>query len=283
MTSEFGSWPRTAAEAIAIQNQLSAKLVLDGDLYEVDLIAGADVSSLPGTNLMVGAVVVWSVSKREVIAQATAISEATFPYIPGLLAFRELPALLEAFRNLTQRRKDAKSNNSGPLRLGGFAREYGIDAVICDGQGIAHPRRFGIACHLGLCLDIPTVGCAKSRLIGEYQMPKSYKGSQTPLTRVSSIKYQEKNSAIRNPKSEIVEIGRVLRTCTDVKPIFVSPGHLIGMEAAVKLVLRCCTSYRLPEPIRAAHRLAGETMRKELKVKNQVSSDKGKVMDISCE
>jgi len=211
MTSEFGSWPRTAAEAIAIQNQLSAKLVLDGNLYDVDLIAGADCSNMPGTNTMVGAVVVWSVSKREVIAQTTAVGKATFPYIPGLLAFRELPVLLEAFKNLPPLTpplrsrggnkggvKGAKLNNSGPLRLGVLARNLGIDAVICDGQGLAHPRGFGIACHLGLLLDIPTVGCAKSRLIGEYQMPKSCKGSQSSLIKESRIKNQAQQSAIRN-------------------------------------------------------------------------------------
>jgi len=219
-------WPTTPQEAIALQNQLAGRLILEGDLGDIDLIAGADCSNTPGSNTMIGAVAVWSMSRREVVASATAVGEATFPYIPGLLAFRELPVLLEAF---------------GIVGAHGYAPLH-IDAVISDGHGIAHPRGFGIACHLGLLLGIPTVGCGKSRLVGEFVMPATQKGSSSLLL------YKER------------EVGQVVCTRDGVAPVFVSPGHLIGMKAAVDLILRCCVRYRLPEPIRTAHKLAGDAL-----------------------
>ena len=214
--------PSDYSEAILLQKQLVKRLKLEGDLTKVDLIAGADVSSQGRTGLMVGAVVVWSIRQGRIIAQATAAMETQFPYIPGLLAFRELPALLEAFHKL----------------------DVVPDAVICDGQGIAHPRGLGIAAHLGLYLDIPTVGCGKSRLVGEYDEPDTKRGSFSPLI------YHSRG------------IGCVVRTRDNVKPVFISPGHLCGVNDAVKLVLRTTIRFRLPEPIRAADRIAGEMRRK---------------------
>jgi len=215
-------WSKTAIEAISIQKDLAQRLVLEGELNDVDLIAGVDCSSYGNTGTMVGAIVVWSHSKGKVIDQATAAIEAELPYIPGLLGFREIPALLKAFNKL----------NIMP------------EAVICDGQGTAHMRGFGIACHLGLYIDVPTVGCGKSRLVGSFIQPDEAKGSITILTYKGC------------------EVGRVVRTRTGVQPVFVSPGHKCGMDAAVKLVTNACTKYRLPEPIRAAHKLSGEIMGK---------------------
>jgi len=211
-------WPPNASEAIALQKELVYRLLLEGDVKDADLIAGVDCSSYGSTGTMVGAVVIWSVSEGRIVTSVTASAEAEFPYVPGLLAYRELPVLLKAFREL----------------------DVIPDAVICDGQGTAHMRGFGIACHLGLYLGIPTVGCGKSRLVGSFEMPDGLKGS------ISSLTYKDR------------EVGRVVRTRTGVSPVYVSPGHLIGVDSAVELILRTCTRYRLPEPIRAAHKLAGE-------------------------
>ncbi len=185
---------------------------------------------------MVGAVTLWSLNRGEVTQSTTATAEAALPYIPGLLAFREIPVLLEAFRKLQVR----------------------PEAVICDGQGTAHPRGFGIACHLGLYLGIPTVGCGKSRLIGSYTEPGNPKGSATDLTHRGR------------------RIGQVVRTRTGVKPVFVSPGHLVGFDEAVELVLRACSRYRLPEPVRAAHKLANETRMELGRVTPATAGMKGK-------
>ena len=208
-------------DAVELQKSLSKRLIHSGAPENTDLIAGVDCSSYAYSRLMVSAVVVWNYSKQEIIDYVTASIDTDFPYIPGLLAFRELPAVLKAFRKL----------------------ETIPDVVICDGQGAAHMRGFGIACHLGLYLNVPTLGCGKSRLVGSYEMPGVDKGS------VESLSYKGK------------EVGKVVRTRNNVKPVFISPGHLIGMKESVEIVLKSCTKYRLPEPIRAAHKLAGETIR----------------------
>ncbi len=163
---------------------------------------------------MYAAVVVMSLPELELVETATAYGEAYFPYIPGLLSFREVPVLLEAFQALK--------------RL--------PDAVICDGQGIAHPRGFGLAAHLGLLLDLPTVGCAKTRLIGEHRPAGMRKGSAAAL------------------KIDGKTVGKVLRTRTGVKPVYVSPGNKLDVESSVKLVC-LCSKYRVPEPTRHAHML----------------------------
>ncbi|NQT34560.1 endonuclease V [bacterium] len=215
-------WPSDIKEAVSLQKELSEQLIIKGIVENPDLVAGVDCSSYGSSGIIVGAVAVWSLIKGELIGSTTAQVEAKFPYIPGLLAFREIPALLKAFEKL----------------------DLEPEVIICDGQGTAHMRGFGIACHLGLYIGIPTVGCGKSRLVGSFSIPENDKGS------VSTLKYKGK------------EVGRVVRTRTGVKPVFVSPGHLIGIDEAVDIVLKSCTKYRLPEPIRAAHRLAGETMEK---------------------
>jgi len=152
-----------------------------------------------------------------VLERAGAERPTTFPYVPGLLSFREAPVLLDAFAKLRRR----------------------PELVLVDGQGYAHPRRFGLACHVGLALAVPTVGCAKSRLCGEYEEPPREAGTWSPLRDGSEL------------------IGAVVRTRTGVKPLFVSVGHLISLRSAIHAVLACCRRYRLPEPLRAAHQYAG--------------------------
>lgn len=167
------------------------------------------------------AVVVVDLTTMETVAAATAESPVRFPYVPGLLSFREVPVLLEAFHAL-----DAP-----------------VDAVLCDGQGRAHPRRFGLASHLGLLLDLPTVGVAKSRLVGEAREPGRRRGASTRIIHEGET------------------VGRLLRTRDAVKPLWVSVGHEIDLDCAVALVLRCGGGFRLPEPTRRADRIVGDLLR----------------------
>lgn len=214
-------FPGSTAEAVSVQNELAGRLVLNGGVDHVDLVAGMDCSSWGNTGIMVGAAAVWSISAAKIVDQAAAVVEVDMPYIPGLLAFRELPALLKVLNKL----------------------KIQPEAFICDGQGIAHMRGFGIACHLGLYVQLPTAGCGKTLLVGSYEQPPDVQGSST------SLSYKGR------------EIGRVLKTRKGVKPVFVSPGHLCGLESALKLIMRTQTKYRLPEPIRAAHKFGGEILR----------------------
>jgi len=208
-------------EAVAIQNELRSSVVRTGSPRPLRTIAGADVSYAKRAETMYAAVVVIRWLSGEIVEEVTAQRPAEFPYIPGLLSFREMPALLAAFAALRTR----------------------PDVIIYDGHGIAHPRGLGIASHLGVLLDVPTIGCAKKRLVGEHTQPKPRKGSRTPL--------------LLDGKT----IGTVLRTRTNVKPVFVSVGHRIGLRPAVKLVLEAATRYRLPEPTRLAHVLSNAARR----------------------
>jgi deoxyribonuclease V len=179
------------------------------------LVAGVDISIR--NEQARAAIVVLRWPELEPVEQATAVRPVEFPYVPGLLAFREMPSILDAFGRLKKR----------------------PDLLLADGQGLAHPRRFGIACHLGVELDLPSIGCGKSRLIGEHREPADRRGTRAAL----------------RDKGEI--IGSVVRTRAGVKPVYVSIGHRIDLAAAVRIVLRSCTKYRLPEPVRCAHRAAG--------------------------
>jgi len=209
--------------AMALQSELKSRIeekVLD--LRRVRLIAGADASYSKGEERMFAAVAVFSFPDLELLEERTCSLRINFPYVPGLLAFREAPALISAFEKV--RRKP--------------------DVVLFDGHGISHPRGFGIASHMGVLLGVPSIGVAKSVLVGEWRMPAEAKGSVTP------IKYDGKI------------VGIALRTRSGKKPIFVSVGNLINLESAVKIVLACCTRYRLPEPIRATHGLSNEARRR---------------------
>lgn len=210
-------WEVTPSRAVEIQQRLREKISLKDSLglRRLRWIAGADVSYDKGDTTLYGAVVVVELPGMEVVEQRWAKGEVTFPYIPGLLSFREAPILLRAFAMLRR----------------------APDAVLFDGQGIAHPRGFGLGSHVGLFLDLPSVGCAKSRLVGEHGPVGEARGSSAWLT------YHGRR------------VGTVLRTRAHVKPVFVSPGHRLSFRSATKIVLLTCRRYRLPEPIRLAHQL----------------------------
>lgn len=204
------------ADAVRIQRDMAGRVRLTPLSEPPRRVAATDVAFQTRTGMTCAAVVVVEASTLELLQTVTIRQPTEFPYIPGLLSFREVPALLACFDRL----------NPAP------------DLVICDGQGIAHPRGLGLAAHLGLLLQLPTIGCAKSRLVGEYLEPAMEKGCR------SSLLYKDR------------QIGEVVRTRRGVKPLFVSPGHLVSIADATRMVLATTTRYRLPEPIRFAHQAA---------------------------
>jgi deoxyribonuclease V len=214
-------WDLIPSQAVALQRRLATSVRTQEQLGEYELVAGADVSNHYGSSVFHAAVVLLCRGDWSVVESASAAVETPFAYTPGLLSFREAPALLAAFRRLRQR----------------------PDVVMIDGQGIAHPRRLGIASHVGLWLDLPTVGCAKSRLAGRFAEPGPDPGDRSPLV----------------DRGEV--IGTVLRTRARAGPLFVSPGHRIDLDGAVRLVLESGRGYRLPEPTRLAHEHANEARR----------------------
>ncbi|TAH51882.1 MAG: deoxyribonuclease V [Chloroflexota bacterium] len=215
------NWNLTPKEASTQQSELVQRVRAQDDFGAVNFVAGVDVGFEQKNQIARAAVVVLALPSLEPIASAIARRPVTFPYVPGLLAYRELPVILDAFEKL----------------------EREPDLLIMDGHGYAHPRRFGIACHLGVLLDKPTIGCAKSILVGHAEMPENRVGAWTPLM----------------DKGEI--IGAALRTKLNAKrvtnPIYVSIGHRISLETAIDFVLRCCKGYRVPETTRYAHLVAG--------------------------
>jgi len=215
MTLE-GDWPQTAAAAIALQQQLRSQVRTEDDLGPVSRVAGVDVGFEAGGAVTRAAVAVLRWPELDLQDQAIARRPTAFPYIPGLLSFREVPAILDALQQLT----------TPP------------DLLLCDGQGLAHPRRFGIACHLGLLVDIPSIGVAKSRLVGHHAPVPEERGAWEPLV----------------DRSEV--IGAVLKTRPRTNPLYISSGHRISLPTAVEWVMNCTTRYRLPETTRWAHRLA---------------------------
>ncbi len=209
-------WDVTPAQAIALQKALRNEVVTRDQFSPVTAVAGVDVGFEEQGKVTRAAVAVLSFPGLVLQEYAIARRATVFPYIPGLLSFREIPAVLDALQQLR--------------RL--------PDLLLCDGQGLAHPRRFGIACHLGVLTDLPAIGVAKSRLVGTHGPLADDKGSRQVLY----------------DKGEI--IGSVLRTRRGVRPLYISVGHRISLETAVDYVLRCTTRYRLPETTRAAHKLA---------------------------
>jgi len=209
------NWDVTYGEAVQLQEELRKQLILfdDNHTSKIKTVAGADISYARGDDLFFVAVVLLEYPTLKVLEKVSYSQRVTFPYIPGLLTFREGPPLLTAFERL----------NHVP------------DVVIFDGHGIAHPRRIGLASHMGLFLDVPTIGCAKKKLIGFYADPGPRRMDHTPLTIESET------------------IGAVVRTKEKVKPVFISQGHRISLARAVDIALSCCTRYRLPEPTREAH------------------------------
>lgn len=210
------AWDLSPAAAIALQQELRRHLLIEDRLGPVRRVAGVDVGFEADGAVTRAAVAVLGYPELQPLAQAVVRRPTGFPYVPGLLSFRELPAVLEALARL----------------------ETLPDLLLVDGQGIAHPRRLGIAAHLGLITDLPAIGVGKTRLYGRHGPVPEARGAWTPLT--------------AGPET----IGAVLRTRSGVKPLYISPGHRVGLETAVAYVMGCTTRYRLPETTRAAHRLA---------------------------
>lgn len=212
-------WRVDYEKAVHLQEALRGLLVLKKPRGAFRTVAGADISYNKRSNRFFAGVVVLKLNKSlEKIEEATAEGTVKFPYIPGFLSFREAPVLLKAFKKL----------------------KHSPDVILFDGQGIAHPRGFGLASHLGLILDKPSVGCAKSRLVGEFLPMENAAGSYSRLF------YQQ----------EVV--GAALRTKTHTKPVFVSPGYKTNLAFSLRIVLRTCRGYRIPEPIRQAHLLVNK-------------------------
>jgi deoxyribonuclease V len=214
--SQLHSWSLSVPEAVALQKDLSRQVVRDDRLGPVRHVGGVDVGFEDGGRIARAAVVVLRLADLSLMTWAIARREVTFPYVPGLLSFREMPAVLDALERL----------------------EAAPDLLLCDGQGLAHPRRFGIACHLGLIAGLPSIGVAKSRLVGTHDEPGPGRGDRAPLV----------------DRGEV--IGAVLRTRIRVKPVYVSIGHRVSLEMAIDYVMRCTMRYRLPEPTRLADKLS---------------------------
>jgi deoxyribonuclease V len=215
------AWDLDVTRARQLQEELAGRVVVDRPVPLVRTVAGADVSFDLRGRWLHAAFVVVRAGTSEVIERSGVVAEVGFPYVPGLLTFREAPPLLQAYRDL----------KTIP------------DVVFVDGQGIAHPRRIGEASHLGLWLGIPTIGCAKSWLLGEHEQPGPNRGDWTPL----------------RDKGEV--IGAVLRTRDRVKPLYVSPGHLCDLASAIRIVLENTPQYRLPVPARLVHEYVNDLRR----------------------
>jgi deoxyribonuclease V len=215
------SWSLTPKEAVVLQRELAGRVDARAPLTRCELVAGADASYDRVSDVLYAGVVVVRAEDGIVVEQQQAVQRVSFPYVPGLLAFREAPALLEAFAKV----------QSEP------------EAVMLDGQGYAHPRRLGLACLVGLWLDRPCLGCAKSVLVGTYKEPGLKAGALAPLRHRDEV------------------VGSVVRTKTGIKPVFVSVGHKIDLPSAVRVVLQNVHGYRIPEATRQAHLLVNAIRR----------------------
>lgn len=210
------SWKVSEKEAIRIQETLRDRIILKNTLLKVRTIVGGDVVYSKNGNLLFGAIVILSFPDIEILDMATADGQIPFPYIPTLLTFREGPILIKTFQRL----------------------KIKPDIMIFDGQGIAHPRGMGLASHIGLWLNLPSIGCAKTALLDGFISPGPSKGSYEWIRR------------------EGKKVGTVLRTKEKVKPLFVSPGHRIDLLTSIQLLLESCRRFRIPEPLRKAHQLS---------------------------
>jgi deoxyribonuclease V len=219
---ELHPWHVSVTEARQIQQRLRRHIQVGTYVRDIRSIAGADIAIVPTTSTVYAGVVVLDYATLAVIERKSLVSSTDFPYIPGLLSFREAPALLQVFAQL----------------------ERTPDVVVFDGQGIAHPRGLGIASHMGLLLDVPAIGCAKSRLTGRYEEPPPTRGAHTPL--------YGRNGQV---------LGAVLRTKDRTKPVFVSVGHKTELAQALDILLHCHRGYRIPEPTRLADQYVGTIRR----------------------
>ncbi len=224
LPSPLHRWDLSPSQAIALQKELRARLDLLPLESEPKLVAGADLSFDVGSNTVYAGIVVLSFPDLQVVEERGLQTTAHFPYVPGLLSFREAPAIIEVFQTLQNQ----------------------PDALILDGQGTAHPRGFGIACHVGLWLQIPTIGCAKSLLCGQGENLGEKRGERAPIV--------YKNATI----------GAALRTKAKINPVFVSPGHKCDLDSALDLLLRCDGGLKIPEPTRRAHLFVNRLRRGEV-------------------
>ncbi|HEX9996885.1 MAG TPA: deoxyribonuclease V [Abditibacterium sp.] len=223
MMKSLHSWDLSPSEAIALQKELQPQIEIKPLQNEPKFVAGADLSFDLGSDTVYAGIVVLSFPALEIVEECGIQTTAPFPYVPGLLSFREAPAILEVWEKLEQK----------------------PDVLMLDGQGTAHPRRFGIACHVGLWLGIPTIGCGKTLLCGKWENLGEKRGESAPIVH-------------RGEK-----IGAALRTRDKVNPIFVSPGHWCDLESALDLTLRCGAGLKLPEPTRRAHGFVNRLRRGE--------------------
>lgn len=208
------TWNLSISEAVKLQKKLAKRIICKGRPKKIDCIAGTDLAYEKSRRLGFCTIILFSYPSLKIIETYFSHDTVEFPYIPGLLTFREGPLFLKTFIKIKAK----------------------PDVIIFDGQGIAHPRKLGIATHMGLFLNIPTIGCAKSKLYGSYDEPGIGKGEE-------SLLYDKNNSPI----------GTVLRTRKNVKPVFISPGYKIGIEESKEIIMNCAIKYRIPEPVRIAH------------------------------
>ncbi len=227
------TWKVSISEAILIQEVLRKQIILKRSFSKISTIAGADVAYSKDGKRLFGAISVLSFPKMEMVDLFVADGKITFPYISGLLSFREGPILIKTFQGL----------------------KIKPDVMIFDGQGMAHPRKMGLASHLGLWLDLPSIGCAKTPLLKKFTNPAPLKGNLEWI-------YQENE-----------KVGAVLRTKDKVKPLFVSPGHRIDLSTSIRLILETCRGFRIPEPLRKAHQ-ASLLLRREASTKSQTANPK---------
>lgn len=209
-------WDLTPKEAVALQRELADRIILQPLPDDFEILGASDISYFKALNRLVAVVLTFRWPSLERLETVHAVAPIRFPYVPGLLSFREIPPVLEAMGQLTNL----------------------PDVFLCDGQGIAHPRKLGLAAHLGLCLEMPTVGCAKSRLCGSHEPLDLQRGNYAPL----------------RLRDEVV--GCVFCSRTGVKPLYISPGHLADLDTSKQLVEHCVGRYRIPEPLRQAHQTA---------------------------
>ena len=212
------AWDLGGKDAVALQKELASQVVIEKPTRIIETIAGADISFNKFSEVIYAAIVVLRLDTLETIAKSGVITTAKFPYVPGLLSFREMPALIEAWEKL----------------------DMEPDAIVMDGHGTAHPRGMGIACHAGLVFERPAIGCGKSVLVGKFDEPEETRGSWSPMIFKTRT------------------IGAALRTKNRVSPVYVSPGHLMDLPTAIDLMLRCDGGYRVPEATRRAHLYVNE-------------------------
>jgi deoxyribonuclease V len=230
---ELHSWDLDPRGARSLQEELAGRVDVTRSLLDVKTVGGADVSFDRGGKWLYAAVVVTRAGTGEILEQSGVAAEVRFPYIPGLFSFREAPPLIQAYEAL----------------------EEPPEVILVDGQGIAHPRRIGLACHLGLWLGIPTVGCAKSWFFGDHEEPGPVRGQWTPLLAKGQV------------------IGAVLRTRDGVRPLYISPGHLCDLPGAIRVVLENTPSYRLPLPARLAHQYVNDLRRRAIGGSETIGSE----------